>query len=249
VAPAPARRRHLGVIGSRYSLSWMIASLTSQLTSSIGHHGVYAVFALMAVDALLPVGGELIMIYAGALAGGAIAGQHAVVFGTHPTTGIDSYVVLALAGSLGYLVGALVGWTIGARGGRSLIEQHGRRLHVGPEAFKRAERWFERFGNRAVFLGRLTPVVRSFISIPAGALGSPLGPYIALTLLGSLIWCFGFAAAGWAVGGAWETFHHDFRYADYAAILTVLGLAVAVVWHRRRPARPAPDSAAKPLER
>ena len=203
----------------------MIASLTSQLTSSIAHHGVYAVFALMALDALLPVGGELIMLYAGALSAGAIAGQHAVVFGTHLATGIESYVVLALAGSLGYLAGAVVGWAIGRRG---------RRVHVAPEAFARAERWFERFGNRAVFLGRLTPVVRSFISIPAGALGSPLGPYIALTLLGSMIWCFGFAAAGWALGDTWESFHRDFRYADYVAVLAVLGVVVAVMLHRRR---------------
>ena len=197
----------------------MIASLTSHLTSSIAHHGVYAVFGLMALDALLPVGGELIMLYAGAFSAGAIAGQHAVVFGTHLTTGIESYVVLALAGSLGYLAGALVGWAIGARGGSALIERHGRWLHIAPERFERAERWFERFGNRAVFFGRLTPVVRSFISIPAGALGSPLGPYTALTLLGSMIWCFGFAAAGWALGDTWETFHHDFRYADYTAVV------------------------------
>lgn len=203
----------------------MIASLTSHLTSSIAHHGVYAVFALMALDALLPVGGELIMLYAGALSAGAIAGQHAVVFGTHLATGIESYVVLALAGSLGYLAGALVGWAIG---------RHGRRLHVAPETFARAERWFERFGNRAVFLGRLTPVVRSFISIPAGALGSPLGPYVALTLLGSMIWCFGFAAAGWALGDTWESFHREFRYADYVAVLAVLGVVVAALLHRRR---------------
>jgi membrane protein DedA with SNARE-associated domain len=201
----------------------VIASLTSHLTSSIAHHGVYAVFALMAFDALLPVGGELIMVYAGALSAGAIAGQHAVVFGTQLATGIESYVVLALAGSLGYLVGALIGWAIGARG-----------LHVTSETFERAEGWFERFGNRAVFFGRLTPVVRSFISIPAGALGSPLGPYTALTLLGSMIWCFGFAAAGWALGDTWESFHRNFRYADYAAVVAVLGVGVAVMLHRRR---------------
>jgi membrane protein DedA with SNARE-associated domain len=203
----------------------VIASLTGHLTSSIAHHGVYAVFGLMALDALLPVGGELIMVYAGALSAGSIAGQHAVVFGTQLATGIESYVVLALAGSLGYLAGALIGWGIGARG---------RRLHVAPEAFERAERWFERFGNWAVFFGRLTPVVRSFISIPAGALGSPLGPYTALTLLGSRIWCFGFAAAGWALGDTWESLHRDFRYADYVAVLAVVGVAVGVALHRRQ---------------
>lgn len=212
----------------------MIASLTSQVTSSIAQHGVYAVFVLMAVDALIPFGGELTMLYAGALSAGAIAGQHPEVFGTQLATGAEGYVVLALAGSLGYLAGALVGWTIGVRGGRALIERRGRWLHVSPAAFARAQLWFERFGNRAVFLGRVTPVVRSFISIPAGTLGSPLGPYTALTLLGSMVWCFGFAAAGWALGDSWDTLQRNFRYADYAAILAVAALVAAAVLHRRR---------------
>jgi membrane protein DedA with SNARE-associated domain len=94
-----------------------------------------------------------------------------------------------------------------------------------------------RFGGWAVFVGRLTPVVRSFISIPAGVLGTPLAPYTVLTLLGSLIWCFGFAATGWALGGTWETFHRDLRYADYVAVVSVLVLLVAALLHRNRPAR------------
>jgi membrane protein DedA with SNARE-associated domain len=141
----------------------------------------------MAVDALLPAGGELIMLYAGALGAGAIAGQHATLFGAHLSTGIESYLVLSLIGALGYLAGSLIGWGIGVHGGRPLIERHGRWLHLSPRTFRRAEKWFERFGHRAVFFGRLTPVVRSFISIPAGALGSPLGPYAALTVAASLI--------------------------------------------------------------
>jgi membrane protein DedA with SNARE-associated domain len=217
----------------------VLASISSQVTSWIAHHGVYAVFVLMAIDALLPVGGELIMLYAGVLAGGAIAGDHATLFGAQLATGLESYIVLALAGAIGYLVGALVGWAIGKAGGRRLIERHGRWLHITPEAFARAEAWFERYGLRAVFLGRITPVVRSFISIPAGVLDSPLGPYTVLTLLGSMIWCFGFAAAGWALGGTWESFHRSFRYADYvavAAVLAAIGLAFA---HRARTRRRA----------
>src|SRR4051794_10195951 len=163
----------------------VIAGVSSQLPHWIAQHGAYAVFALMAADALLPVGGELIMLYAGALAAGAVGGQQASLFGTTLASGAETYVVLALAGSLGYLVGALVGWALGAAGGRGLIERHGRLLHVGPDAFERAERWFERHGSRAVFLGRITPVVRSFISVPAGVLGSPLASYTLLTLLGS----------------------------------------------------------------
>jgi membrane protein DedA with SNARE-associated domain len=214
----------------------MIATLTSQLTGWIAHHGVYAVFALMALDALLPGGGELVMLYAGVLAAGAVAGAQTTVFGAHPAAGFESYVVLSLAGTFGSLAGAVVGWAIGARGGRVFIERHGDRLHLGPRRFARAEQWFARYGARAVFVGRLTPVVRSFISVPAGVLGIQFGIYAALTLLGSLIWCFGFAAAGWAAGGAWETVHHDFRWADYAAVAALLALMAATTARRRRAA-------------
>ncbi len=208
--------------------------MTGHLTTWIVQHGVYAVFALMALDALLPGGGELVMLYAGVLAAGAIAGADLTLLGVHPAAGAESYVVLSLAGTLGSLAGAVLGWGIGVRGGRALVERHGRGLHLGPRRLARAEEWFERYGGRAVFLGRLTPVVRSFISIPAGVLGIRLGRYVALTLLGSLIWCFGFAAAGWAVGGAWETVHHDFRYADFAAVVALLIVVVAAIRRGRR---------------
>jgi membrane protein DedA with SNARE-associated domain len=200
------------------------------------HGGVYAVFALLAVDALLPVGGELIMLYAGALAAGAIAGQEPVLLGWHPATGLEAYVVLALAGTLGYLFGSLIGWEIGRRGGRPLLERHGRRLHLDEPNLARAEAWFERWGDWAVFVGRVTPIVRSFISIPSGVLGSPLGRYTILTLAGSAIWCFGFAAAGWALGNGYESLHHSTRFADYAVVLLALvaGAAAPLVHRRRR---------------
>jgi membrane protein DedA with SNARE-associated domain len=213
----------------------VLASLTGQLTAWIGHHGAYAVFGIMAFDALLPVGGELTMLYAGALAAGAIAGQHPVLLGHTLPTGLESYLVLGLAGTLGYLVGALIGWAIGRWGGHSLLLRHGRWLHVTADNLERAERWFARHGRWAVFLGRLTPVVRSFISIPAGALESPLVPYTLLTFAGSAIWCLGFAGAGWALGSSYESVHHAFRYVDVlavaAAVATLVGL---LVLHRRR---------------
>jgi membrane protein DedA with SNARE-associated domain len=195
---------------------------------------VYAVFVLMALDALLPVGGEVIMLYSGVVAAGAVTGAHATLLGAQLHDGIEAYLVLALAGALGYLAGSLVGWVVGLRGGRELIERHGRKVHLPPATFDRAERWFERYGRVAVFLGRITPVVRSFISIPAGVLGSPLVPYTILTLLGSLIWCFGFAGLGWALGGSWQSFHENFRYADYAAVALVLGALAFALLHRRR---------------
>jgi membrane protein DedA with SNARE-associated domain len=226
------------------------ASLTSQITDWIASNAGYAVFGLMALDALLPVGSELIMLYAGALGAGAIAGKHATVFGAQLSTGLESYLVLAFLGAVGYLVGSLIGWAIGRRGGRPLIERHGRWLHVSPEGFERAERWFERYGSLAVFLGRLTPVIRSFISIPAGVLGSPLGPYTVLTFAGSLIWCLAFAGAGWALGNTWTSFHHNFRYADYAAVAAAVILVAAAIWHRRRTrSRRGAVQAAQPDER
>lgn len=212
----------------------IIASLTSSVTSSVADSGAYAIFGLMALDSLLPVGGELIMLYAGALGAGAIAGKHPTLFGAHLSTGLESFLILSLAGALGYLFGSLIGWAIGRAGGRPLIERHGRWFHISPQAFARAERWFDRFGPRAVFFGRLTPVVRSFISIPAGVLGSPLAMYTALTFLGGLIWCLAFAGAGWALGSTWKDLHDNFRYADYAAVAGVVIVAAVVIWHRLR---------------
>jgi membrane protein DedA with SNARE-associated domain len=213
----------------------LLASITSQLTSGISHHGAYAVFLIMAADALLPVGGELTMLYAGALAAGAIAGQSPVLLGHELQTGLESYLVLALVGTLGYLVGSLIGWAIGRYGGHPVLERHGRWLRVTPEDLDSAERWFDRHGRAAVFLGRLTPLVRSFISIPAGVFESPLGPYTLLTVAGSAIWCFGFAAVGWALGSSYERVHHAFRYLDVVVVAAVVIMVIAgFVLHRQR---------------
>ncbi len=225
-----------------------LASITTTITDWIGQNGVYAVFALMAVDALLPVGGELIMLYAGVLAAGAIADQQASLFGMNLQDGLESYIALALAGTLGYLAGALIGWAIGRSGGRQLLERHGRLFHISPETLERAERWFDRFGARAVFLGRITPVVRSFISIPAGVFRTPMPVYFPLTLAGSAIWCFGFAAAGWALGGSWESFHHQFRYADYVAVAAVVLVAAFLLVRQLRARSKATSPRAKTAE-
>jgi membrane protein DedA with SNARE-associated domain len=225
-----------------------LASISTTVTDWIAQNGVYAVFALMAVDALLPVGGELIMLYAGVLASGSISGHTASLLGLSLSSGAESYVVLAIAGTLGYFAGALVGWAIGRWGGRPVVERHGRWLHLGPEALARAEGWFERRGPWAVFLGRITPLVRSFISIPAGLFGTPMSTYAPLTLLGSAIWCFGFAAAGWALAGSWESFHENFRYADYAVGALVIALGSFLVLRRLHSRRVRPGSSGSMVE-
>jgi membrane protein DedA with SNARE-associated domain len=205
--------------------------VTASVTHFVAHHGIAAVFLLMAIDALLPGGGELVMLLAGALAGGAIG--HGL---TGVGTGAPAYLALSGAGTLGYAAGAAVGWAIGRRGGRALLARHGRWLHLGPDRLRRAETWFDRHGRAAILLGRLTPLVRSFVSVTAGVLGAPFVSYLGLTLLGSAIWCFAFAGAGWALGTSWHTLHAAFGYVDVGVVAAAVG---AVTWLtlRRRSAR------------
>lgn len=217
----------------------LLASITQTITDAIGNHGVYAVFVLMLVDAVFPAASELVMVYGGALAAGAFAGQHVVLFGSRVETPSWAFVTVALAGTIGYLVGSLAGWWIGAYGGRPLLERHGRWLHLPPARLDRAESWFDRRGDWAVFLGRVTPVVRSFISIPAGVFRSPLARYTALTLLGSAIWCFALAGVGWGVGTGYRRFHDEFRWVDYAVVAAVV-IGAALLLLRKRSTRMAP---------
>jgi membrane protein DedA with SNARE-associated domain len=220
------------------------SSVTDAVTSFIGDHGVYAVFALMFVDAVLPAASELVMLYAGALAAGAFAGQHVVVFGREVPTGWQSFVVMVLVGTVGYTIGSLAGWAIGDYGGRPLVEQRGRWFHLSQARLERAERWFDRWGGWAVFLGRITPIVRSFVSIPAGVFRHPLGRYTVLTVIGSTLWCLVFAGIGWAVGESWESFHDAFRYVEYAIVglIVVAGVVLLLKWRSSRLDRRASDS-------
>jgi membrane protein DedA with SNARE-associated domain len=213
----------------------LIASITGQLTHAVALHGVLAVAVIMAVDSVLPVGGEITMLFAGALASGALS-QHASLFGVQIHDGLAAYVVLALAGTAGYVAGSAAGWLLGVRGGPVFVERYGRRLHLGPQRMARAERWFARFGPRAVFIGRLTPLVRSFVSIPAGVLRIRPAPYFAQTIAASLLWCFGFAGAGWALGADYDNLHSALRFLDYAGAAILLGAIVlaAGLWRRTR---------------
>jgi membrane protein DedA with SNARE-associated domain len=212
-----------------------LASITQTLTDAVTNHGIGAVFLLMAVDAVLPVGGELIMVVAGAIAAGAIAGEPGLL-GHQLGTGMPTYLALAMSGTLGYLAGSWGGWLLGRRGGRELLGRHGPLIHLGPANVAKAEAWFDRHGARAVFFGRLTPLVRSFISIPAGVCGEPLGRYLVLTGLGSAIWCFGFAGIGWALGSSYRSADHVTHVLEVLLILVAIGGAV-LWWRRTRSAR------------
>ena len=212
----------------------ILGGITDAVTSSVGDYGLYAVFLLMLVDAVFPAASELVMVYGGALAAGAFADHEVVLFGRTIDEGLPAYVAIALAGTIGYTIGAIGGWAIGLYGGRPYLERHGRWLHLDEEKLDRAERWFERWEDWAVFLGRLTPVVRSFVSVPAGVLEARFVRYTLLTLAGSAIWCFGFAGAGYLAGASWEDLHHAFRYLDYLVAAAIVGLVAWVVVSRVR---------------
>jgi membrane protein DedA with SNARE-associated domain len=216
----------------------VLASVSGSITTFVGDHGVYAVFLLMAIDAVFPAASELVMVYAGALASGAFASQHVVLFGHEVAPGGWAFVTMALAGTLGYVVGSIGGWWIGRAGGRPFAERHGRLLHLGPERLERAERWFDRHDRWAVLLGRITPVVRSFVSIPAGVFRMRFWPYLWPTVVGSAIWAFALAGIGYAFGSNYERFHHAFDLA-LAAGAALVALYLVFRWFSRLRSRRA----------
>ncbi|MHB8642375.1 MAG: DedA family protein [Gaiellaceae bacterium] len=211
----------------------LLASLTSSVTSYVRDHGLEAVFLLMLVDAVFPAASELVMVVGGALAAGAFGGNVSL-FGTHLSHGLWAFVAVALAGTFGYLVGAIAGWAIGRYGGRPLLETHGRWFHLSSEQLDRAERWFDRWQGWAVLLGRLTPLVRSFVSIPAGIFRVGLGRYTVLTVVGSAIWAFALAGVGWGVGSSYDSFNKGFEVVEIALVAGLLLLAAYWVLRRRR---------------
>jgi membrane protein DedA with SNARE-associated domain len=188
----------------------------------------------MAIDAIFPAASEAVMVYGGALASGALT--HSVdVLGLH-TTGLGAYVAVVLAGILGYQLGSVAGWWIGDRGGRTFLERRGRWFHLTPERLDRAGRWFDRWEGWAVLVGRITPVARSFISIPAGVFEMPFARYNVLTLVGNAAWCFALAGIGWGAGASYSSFDHSFRYLEYAVVAGILVLAAYLVLRFRRTA-------------
>ena len=219
----------------------LTASISSSFTSEVANHGVYAVFGLMAIDALFPAASELVMLYAGAVGAGVFQAAHGVtLFGSRIGFGAGALVVLALAGTLGYLAGALVGWAIGRYGGRPLLERHGRWFHLSPQTLDRAEAWFDRWGYLGVFLGRITPVVRSFVSIAAGVFEMRLVPYTLLSLAGSAVWAFAFAGAGYGLGNSYRGFDHRFHYVEYVVVVGVVLLLAYLVYRWVAAARVTP---------
>ena len=211
----------------------LLASVSSSFTSAVANHGVYAVFGLLALGAVFPAASEVVALVGGAVAAGAFSGATGIsVFGAHVSYGAGAYLVVVVAATLGYLVGALVGWLLGRFGGRELLERHGRWFHVTPERLDRADAWFERWDRPGVFVGTMTPVVRSFVAIPAGIFEMPLASFLGLTLIGSALWSFAFVGIGYALGASYQSFEHGFRYVEYAIVVGIVAALAYFVYRR-----------------
>jgi len=191
----------------------------------IATYGYAAVFVLMVAEsACIPIPSELIMTLGGALAAGAVPGGQLSLAG-----------VIA-AGVAGNVAGSYVAWAAGRYAGQAALRRWGGRLWLREHDIDRAGRWFARRGEKSVLIGRLLPVVRTFISLPAGFAGMPPARFGVYTTLGCIPWTAGLALAGYAVGGNWPSIAGAFHTISYviAAIVAVAVIAAAWLFLRRR---------------
>jgi membrane protein DedA with SNARE-associated domain len=190
----------------------------------ISQYGYVAVFLLMlAESACIPIPSEVIMLFGGALAAGAVPGAHPALAG------------IVLAGVLGNVAGSYISWAVGRYAGQAAVRRWGRFVGLRDHDIDRATRWFERHGPAAVLFGRVVPVVRTFISLPAGFAGMPAGRFGLYTTLGCIPWTAALGIAGYALGANWQNVANDFHGPTYAiAGLIVIGIVAVVVVHFRR---------------
>jgi membrane protein DedA with SNARE-associated domain len=212
----------------------ILASISETLVNETSHFvrdaGLPGVFALMAIgSACIPIPSEVVMLFAGF----AVADPNQSASQHHMTM-----VGIVLAGLLGTMVGSWITYGIGRGGRLELLERHGSKLHMGPAQISRAERWFERFGEPVVFFGRMVPLIRAFVSLPAGVARMPFWRFSVLSFLGSIPWVLALAFAGHALGSDWTTVRKGFQYVDYLILLLIVaGIAYAIVRRRAGGAR------------
>jgi len=217
----------------------VLASISETLVNETSHlvrdGGLPTVFVLMAVgSACIPLPSEVVMLFAGfavADPGQSASHHHLTLLG------------VVLAGLLGSMVGSWVAYAVGRGGRLELLERHGAKVHMGPKQIERGDAWFQRHGEAAVLFGRLIPVVRAFVSLPAGVARMPLARFTVFSLIGTFPWVLGLAIAGHALGGDWTSVRKGFEYVDYAIVaLVVVGVVYALVRRRRARRDPAADA-------
>lgn len=203
----------------------IIEILSVFIVATISRLGYFGIILLMGIEsACIPLPSEIIMPFSGYLV----------------YTGRFNLWLVGVAGALGCVLGSLVAYWVGMRGGRPLIERYGRYILISRHDLDLADRWFARFGEIIVFASRLLPVIRTFIAFPAGVARMNLKRFVIYTFLGSLPWCIGLAYVGQKLGQQWDTnptlktlFH---RFDFVIGIIIVLG-AVWWIWRHIRHAR------------
>ena len=205
----------------------IVEPIVGVATEFIGSAGVVAVFGLMILEsACIPVPSEAIMLFAGF----SVSEGNLTLFG------------VVTAGVLGNLAGSWVAYAVGYYGRLDLLEKN-KLIHISPKHLKWADDWFERYGAATVFFSRMLPIVRTFISLPAGVAKMPFGRFSAYTLVGSIPWVLALAIAGEKAGDNWEDWRHKLGYLDYVVLAAIIGGAIYLIVKRRRDSAPPATAA------
>ena len=148
--------------------------------------------------------------------------------------GVEWLLLAAFCGALGNLIGSLAAYAVGAWGGRPLLLRYGRYLLITRHEVEQADRWFARYGDRAVFISRMLPVIRTFISLPAGIARMNIWRFSILTFVGSFPWSLGLAWAGFLLGENWERIREWMRPADIPILIVLAALVAWYIYRRVR---------------
>lgn len=198
-------------------------------TSVIGDLGAAGVFILMTLEsALIPVPSEAIMLFAG----------------FNVAQGKLTLLEIVVAGVAGNVVGSWIAWGLGRAGRVELLEQHGKWFHVSKSQLARADRWFQRWGSATVFFARMVPIVRTFISLPAGVARMPFWRFTLLTTLGCIPWVLMLGLVGQEVGPRWQSWRDKLHYLDYAVLAAIVLLIGYWLIRRRNQRRTTTDAVA-----
>jgi membrane protein DedA with SNARE-associated domain len=204
----------------------IIAWVVQFIMDLIQFTGFPGVFGLMTLESMcLPVPSEVVLPFAGAL-----VFQGKLVLFNDPM--LDTLMV-AVAGTLGCTFGSVIAYFIGLRGGRPFILKYGRYIRLNAKHLDTTECWFRKYGDWAVFGSRLLPVVRTFISLPAGMAKMPFKRFIILTTIGSFPWCLALAFLGLELGENWQTIESLYRPLEIVVVVGVAAFIIYHLWKRR----------------